>query len=89
MSTLIISLYAVTVIAGGILAVIKNDYFTRGLFICLFTGVFGLIAIILAPKSKAKTGDKTDEHSWPEYGSFAILFLVSWVIIILLVKLAV
>lgn len=89
MSILIISSYVITVIAGGILAVIKNDYFTRGFFICLFTGIFGLIAIILSPKSKAKSGDKTDEHSWPEYGSYVILFLVSWVIVILVVKLVI
>jgi hypothetical protein len=89
MTTILISLYAITVIAGGILAVLKNDYFTRGFFVCLFTGIFGLIAIILSPKSKAKDGDKTDEHSWPEDSSYAILFIVFWVMVIMLIKLIV
>jgi hypothetical protein len=84
MTTILISLYAITVIAGGILAVLKNDYFTRGFFVCLFTGIFGLIAIILSPKSKAKDGDKTDEDS-----SYAILFIVFWVMVIMLIKLIV
>ena len=73
---LIVYMNLISAIVGGILAYHKKDYFTRGFFICLFTGALGIIAIILSPASKAKQGDQEDYHAWPKYGSYAVLFLL-------------
>ena len=71
---------------GGIIARIKNDYFTRGFFICLITSIFGLVAIILSSPSKAREGNQEDYHGWPKYGSYAVLFLLFWFLLILTIS---
>lgn len=71
---------------GGILAYYKKDYFTRGFFICLFTNVLGLFAIIFSPESKAKLEDDADCHTWPEYGSYAVLFLLFGSLLLLIIS---
>ncbi len=81
-----IYLTIISAFAGGIISHIKKDYFSRGFCICLFTGIIGLIAIILSPKSKAKTGDEFDYHNWPKYGSYAVMFILFWALLILVVS---
>lgn len=71
---------------GGIIAYIKNDYFTRGFFICFFTGIFGIIAMLFSPKSKAKEGNEGDEHSWPKYGGIALLAAIVSLLFLLFTK---
>ena len=80
-------LYGITLVAGGVIALLKKDYFMRGFCICIFTSILGLIALLVSPNSKAKTGDETDEHSWPLYGGYAVLFIMFWIIILLLINL--
>ncbi len=75
---IVIYVILTSAIIGGFIAYTKNDYFSRGFFICLITSVFGIIAIILSPKSKAKEGDKKDYHGWPKYGSYAVLFIMGF-----------
>jgi hypothetical protein len=87
MSDTVIIIYGIGIVAGGVIAVLKKDYFMRGFFICIFTGILGLIALLVSPKSKAKTGDETDEHSWPQYGGYAVLFIMFWIIILLFINL--
>ena len=77
----------ISAVIGGIIAYLKRDYFSRGLFICLFTSIFGLLAIILSPKSKAKKGDKEDYHGWPEYGAYAVIFIMFGSLIVLVLSL--
>ena len=76
-------------LAGGIIAYLKKDYFSRGFFICLVTSILGLIAIILSPKSKARQGNEDDYHGWPQYGAYAVLFIMAWALILLLISLIV
>ena len=83
---LLVYITLVTSIVGGIIAYKKDDYFSRGFFICLFTGIFGLIAIILSSKSEAKAGNEIDYHSWPQYGAYAVFLLLGFVIIALLIS---
>lgn len=73
-------------LAGGIIAYFKRDYFSRGFFICLFTSLAGLVAIILSPSSKAKKGDEFDYYNWPKYGSIAVLFFLVLFILSLMVS---
>jgi uncharacterized membrane-anchored protein len=79
----------ISALAGGIAAYLKKDYFSRGFFICLFTGFIGLIAIILSPKSKAKEGDEADYHGWPQYGAYAVIFIMFWSLVLLVISLIV
>ncbi len=81
-----IYLTIISAFTGGIIAHIKKDYFSRGFFICLFTSVIGLAAIILSPNSKSKDGDEFDYHNWPKYGSYAVLFILIWFVLILIVS---
>ncbi len=68
-----IVLYLLIAVVGGIWAVYKKDYFTRGFFISFITGIFGVIAIALSPESKAKENNEVDGHYWPQHGSYAVL----------------
>lgn len=83
----IVYMNLISAIVGGILASYKKDYFTRGFFICLFTSILGLIAIIISPESKAKQGDQDDYHAWPKYGSYAVLFLLFGSSLLLIISL--
>jgi len=76
--------HAIISIAGGLIAYRKSDYFTRGFFICLFTSIFGLIAIIVSPKSCAKKTDEVDTQYWPEYSIYAVFATLITVILYLL-----
>lgn len=57
---------------GGFIAHMKRDYFTRGMAICFFTNPWGVVALILSPKSKARAGDEKDVHSWPSLSWLAL-----------------
>lgn len=70
---------------GGAVAYLKRDYITRGMAICFFTNLWGLLAMILSPPSKARLGDEYDRHRWPPYswlavgGTFVVLIIVQLV----------
>ena len=68
-------------IGGGILARFKKDYFLRGFFICIFTGVFGFLAILFSPISAVREGNEVDEHEWPRYGGYAVLGMLATIIL--------
>jgi hypothetical protein len=59
-------------ILGGVVAYTKKDYVTRGMAICLFTYFWGLLALILSPASKARSGEQHDEHRWPPLSWLAV-----------------
>jgi hypothetical protein len=70
---------ALLVISGGIIARVKGDYFSRGMGIALLTNIFGIIALVVSPPSKARRNDDTDLHGWPPtvyLAVFAQMFLV-------------
>ena len=84
---LMIYITLISAVLGGVISYFKNDYFTRGFFICLFTSIPGLLAIIFSPKSKAKQGDMEDYHKWPEYGAYVVIFIILLSILILILSL--
>jgi hypothetical protein len=71
---------------GGVVAYFKRDYIARGMAICFFTSLWGLLAIILSPPSKARSGDEHDEHNWPPYSWLALGGSFLTLIIVLLVR---
>lgn len=80
---LVLTIFTLTLLAGGITAYLKNDYFSRGFFICLFTGIFGLYILIKSKPSLAKDGNKHDQHYWPTNSYYALIgtavsFLIFW-----------
>jgi len=81
----VINLFAIFPIIGGILSYLKKDYFSRGFCLSLLTGLYGVISIALSPKSHAKEGDEYDEHNWPPYALYAILAIIVSIIIIWIV----
>jgi hypothetical protein len=82
-------LYLIICILGGFVAQYKKDYFIRGFGLCMITGIFGLIAMILSPESRGKIADHDDRHNWPKYGGYAlaatlITIFLTFLILILL-----
>lgn len=77
--------YAVIVVTGGIISRIKGDFFTRGIGISFITGIFGLLALALSPRSRARMGDEYDNHNWPPT-SYLAVFLQMFLILIILIK---
>ena len=80
---IVLTIYGLTLVAGGITAYLKNDYFSRGFFICMFTGVLGLFVLIKSKPSLAKNGNEHDQQFWPENSYYALigmafLFLIFW-----------
>jgi hypothetical protein len=73
-ATLIIY-FIVSGLAGGFLAQKKQDYFTRGFFLALFTGMWGLIALVFAAPSRAKDNKPSDKHYWPREAWISIVLL--------------
>ena len=74
------------VVLGGAVANFKRDYITRGMGICFFTSLWGVLAMILSPSSKARSGDELDEHNWPPYSWLAVAGSFLTLIIVLLVR---
>jgi hypothetical protein len=75
----------IVLLSGGLIAYRKGDFFSRGVAVTLFTGVFGLIALGASKRSKAKEGHLIDYHYWPQYSFEAlcgnILFIITLVLI--------
>jgi hypothetical protein len=81
---LFLMLYVPPIIIGGIIAYKKGDFFSRGAAICAITWFFGLAFLVIAPKSKARLGDKEDLFSWHGHGANGgILFLACIVLFLL------
>jgi hypothetical protein len=59
---LLICYFLVSMVLGGFIAHKKGDFASRGAAISLFSGLFGVLFMYLAPPSKAYEGDKT---IWP------------------------
>ena len=76
---------ALLVISGGIIARIKGDYFSRGMGIALLTNIFGIVALIVSPPSKARRDDDTDINGWPHTAYLAV-FAEMFLVIILLIR---
>ena len=80
---IVLTIYGLTLLAGGFIAYVKNDYFSRGFFICLFTGIFGLIVLVKSKPSLAKEGNEYDQQFWPANSYYALIgmafsFLIFW-----------
>ncbi len=80
---IILTMYGLTLFIGGLIAYFKNDYFSRGFFICLFTSIFGLFVLIKSKPSLAKEGNEHDQNYWPINSYFALIgtafsFLIFW-----------
>jgi hypothetical protein len=71
---------------GGAVAYFKRDYVTRGMGICFFTSLWGLLALILSPASKARSGDEHDEHNWPPCSWLAVAGILLTLFIVLLMR---
>jgi hypothetical protein len=76
--------YASLVLVGGVIARVKGDYFTRGMGISFLAGIFGLLALTLSRRSKARKGDEQDDHGWPTTSYMAVLLQMFLVFIILI-----
>ena len=81
----IVHAYLSVMVLGGITAYFKGDYITRGIVICLITGILGLVIMIISPRSKALTGDEHDKHYWPRLSWLALAADIT-VVLILLIK---
>lgn len=79
--------YLPSIIAGGLVAHAKGDFFSRGIAMCAITGVFGLIALIIAPPSKARAGDKDDYESWHVHGARGGLWLWTFLAFLFILRL--
>ncbi len=89
MTSLDYSLIAATLLIvalGGGVAYFKRDYITRGMAICFFTSLWGLLAMILSPPSKARSGDEHDRQWWPSYSWLAVGCALLTVLIVRLVR---
>jgi hypothetical protein len=82
-----IYLALVSAFLGGIIARLKGDYFSRGFFICLFTNIIGIVALVLSKSSQARSGNENDYHNWPEYGSYAVLVVLGIIILAVILSL--
>ncbi|KAA3617549.1 MAG: hypothetical protein D8M58_01695 [Calditrichaeota bacterium] len=70
---IVLIVYGIIVVSGGFVAYSKNDYFSRGFFICLLTGVFGLAVLVKSKPSLAKDDNEYDKHYWPGNSHYALL----------------
>jgi hypothetical protein len=59
----VLAYFLVSMVLGGIVAHIRGDFVTRGVSICLFSGLFGVAFMYLASSSTARQGDKA---IWPD-----------------------
>jgi hypothetical protein len=75
---------AFLVISGGIIARVKGDYFSRGMGVSFLTNIFGIIALIFSPPSKARKHDEHDIHGWPSNACLAVFAQMFLVLILLL-----
>jgi hypothetical protein len=71
---------------GGVVAYFKRDYVTRGMAICFFTNLWGMLAMILSPASMARTQDEYDEHHWPQLSWLAVSGTVLTVLTVMLAR---
>jgi hypothetical protein len=60
---IIIGYTVLSMIGGAVVARCKRDFASRGMSICMFSGVFGLLAMILSAPSRAREGEKS---VWPD-----------------------
>lgn len=58
-------------LVGGAVARMKNDFFSRGLVISIFSSWFGPLFMYFTRPSLAREGDAEDEESWPPSGPLA------------------
>ncbi len=79
------SCFVLVVISSVIIARIKRDYFSRGMAIAFITGIFGIIAIIFSPSSKARINDEHDIHGWPSNAHFAVITQFLFVFLFLII----
>jgi hypothetical protein len=82
---LIVSCFVLLVISGGVLARVKKDFISRGMAITFITGIFGIIAMIFSPTSKARVHDEHDIHGWPANAHFAVFTQFLFAVIFLMV----
>jgi uncharacterized membrane-anchored protein len=83
---LLVFVYILITVGGGLLALFKKDYFTRGVAITFLTGVFGILAMALSTSSKARRGDNHDQHYWPERSYLAVLGTVALIALVYLIS---
>jgi hypothetical protein len=74
----------IVAVLGGVIAYTKKDYVTRGMAICFFTNFWGLLALILSPASKARSGEEHDEHQWPRLSWLAVSGTILTVLAVIL-----
>jgi hypothetical protein len=72
--------------AGGAIAYLKRDYITRGMAVCFFTNLWGVLAMMLSPVSKVRSGDEHDEHSWPPHSWLAVVGTILTILVVVLVR---
>ena len=73
-------------VIGAIIAFKKKDFISRGFSISLLTGIFGLAVMLFSPQSKAREGDKSDFHSWPELRGLAPILFIGLLIFLLIIS---
>jgi hypothetical protein len=71
-------IYIPAVFAGGFVAYRKGDFFSRGVAITAFTNIFGLIFMLKAPPSRARTGDENDIKNWHIHGAIGGLCFIAF-----------
>ncbi|NIM18393.1 MAG: hypothetical protein GTO45_40960 [Candidatus Aminicenantes bacterium] len=86
LSTILLIYIVFSSILGAIIAYKKKDFFSRGLFISMITGLMGAATLFFTPDSKAKEGDEYDLHSWPKQRGLAPILFIGLLIFLPITK---
>jgi hypothetical protein len=72
---ILVSSFVLSAILGAYLAHRKGDFITRGFFFALLTSVWGVIILLFAPPSEARSNKRGDAHYWPKDSWIALVLL--------------
>ncbi len=81
---LLLAYFVLSAIAGGLIAVKKEDFFTRGFFTALLTGVWGISVLVFAQPSKARENQSKDRHYWPRESWIALLLMAANILVLVI-----
>lgn len=86
LSTILLIYIVISSILGAVIAYKKKDFFSRGLFISMITGMLGVATLLFAPNSSAKESNEYDLHSWPKQRGLAPILFISLLIFLPITK---
>jgi hypothetical protein len=75
--------FIISALAGGYIAYKKGDFFTRGFFIALFTGIWGISILLFTSASKARENKTSDKHYWPRESWISLVLMAANIIVLM------